>query len=152
MKILAGVWVTALVSALVPAVNIEAVLAVMTTQTGTGQAVLALTAAVGQMVGKTAWYAAGRYGAHTAWMSRRLGEHRLRAAVSKWEARANGRAGYTAGLLFVSAAAGLPPYMVMAVLAGVLRVPVPLFLLTGLAGRFLRFWAITAGVSAMLAR
>lgn len=150
MRLLAGLWVTALVSALIPAVNIEAVLAVMTTQTGTGQAILALTAAVGQMVGKTAWYAAGRYGARTAWMSRRLGERRLSAAVSKWEARANGRTGYTAGLLFVSASVGLPPYMVMAVLAGVLRVPLPLFLVTGVAGRFLRFWAIIAGVSAIL--
>ncbi len=45
-------------------------------------------------------------------------------------------------MLLCSAFAGLPPFMVMSVVAGVLRVRMWLFVSTGLVGRFLRFWIV----------
>ena len=47
-------------------------------------------------------------------------------------------------MLLVSASVGLPPYLAIALLAGVGRVPLPTFLATGLVGRFARFGAIAA--------
>ena len=49
-------------------------------------------------------------------------------------------------LNFVSAAAGFPPFFVMAVLAGTLRMNVVVFFVTGLVGRTLFFWAWLLGV------
>jgi membrane protein YqaA with SNARE-associated domain len=45
-------------------------------------------------------------------------------------------------VLLASAFAGLPPFMVMSVVAGVLRVRLWLFIGTGLVGRFFRFWIV----------
>ena len=39
-------------------------------------------------------------------------------------------------------AANLPPFMVMSVVAGVLRVRLWLFISTGLVGRFFRIWIV----------
>jgi membrane protein YqaA with SNARE-associated domain len=43
------------------------------------------------------------------------------------------------GLIFISSSTGFPPFFFVSVAAGLLRVPLPSFIVFGAAGRFLRF-------------
>jgi membrane protein YqaA with SNARE-associated domain len=75
----------------------------------------------------------------------------LRRRVAGWSGLSRveacaGRPWATGLLCFVSAAVGLPPFAVVAVLLGRFRMPVVSFLLLGGAGRLLRF-AMVAGLS-----
>lgn len=137
-----GVLALGVASALFPLINIEAALAVAAADEDAAFVVLALAAAVGQIVGKLAWYYAGRSTTSIPSIRRKLAGERWQASVERWRVRTHGRPWATAGLLFLSAFVGLPPYAVMAVLAGVLKVPVGLFVVVGLVGRFLRFWVV----------
>ena len=47
---------------------------------------------------------------------------------------------------FASAVTGFPPLAVIAVLAGTLRMNFPIFIVTVVAGRTIRFWLVLAGV------
>lgn len=141
---------SAFASALVPLINIEALLALAATQGEADGLALALTAGVGQMVGKVLWFQAGARADRLPWIHRRLQRPKAKASLEKWHERAVGRPWRTQGLLFVSALLGLPPYAIMCVVAGVLRVPFWLFLLSGLLGRTLRFWAIVGGAGVVV--
>ncbi|MCP2265324.1 VTT domain-containing protein [Promicromonospora thailandica] len=105
-------------------------------------AVLAAVAAVGQVLGKLVWYWAGAGTTRLPWLRRKLDSPRVDAAMARWRDRTDGRPVYTGAVLLASAFAGVPPFMVMSVVAGVLRVRMWLFLGTGLVGRFLRFWLV----------
>jgi membrane protein YqaA with SNARE-associated domain len=85
-----------------------------------------------------------------SWVNRHLEKPKVKASLERWHERAEGRPWFTAGLLFVSAATGFPPYAVTAVLAGILRVPFWVFLVTGTLGRGLRFWAVVGGTTSLL--
>ncbi len=137
-------------SALLPLINIEAILAVAVSQAPQHQWGLVIAATVGQMLGKTLWYWGGMNIERASWVHRHLQKPKAQAALDKWHARAEGRPWFTAGLLLVSASIGFPPYAVTAVLAGILRVPYWIFLLTGLLGRGLRFWAVVGGTTSLL--
>lgn len=137
-------------SALIPVVNIEGILAVAVSQRPDAAMSLVLAATVGQMLGKIAWYWGGMHLDRAPWINRHLEKPKPKAALERWHDRAEGRPWFTAGLLFVSAAVGFPPYAVTAVLAGVLRVPFAVFILTGLLGRGLRFWAVVAGTTSLV--
>lgn len=137
-------------SALVPLINIEAILAVAISQAPSATWALVVAATVGQMLGKTLWYWGGMHIDHAPWVSRYLEKPKVRASLERWHERAEGRPWFTAGLLFVSASIGFPPYAVTAVLAGVLRVHFWIFLLTGLLGRGLRFWAVVGSTTSVL--
>lgn len=137
-------------SALLPLINIEAILAVAITQTPSATWGLVIAATVGQMLGKILWYWGGMEADRAPWVAKYLDKPKAKAALEKWHARAEGRPWFTAGLLFVSAAAGFPPYAVTAVLAGVLRVHFAVFLITGLLGRGLRFWAVVTGTTSLI--
>lgn len=137
-------------SALVPLINIEAILAVTASQHPETVVALVVAATVGQMLGKLLWFWGGQHIDRAPWVSKHLEKPRPKATLDKWHARAEGRPWFTAGLLFFSASVGFPPYAVTAVLAGVLRVPLAVFLVTGLLGRGLRFWAIVTGTSSLL--
>ena len=137
-------------SALVPLINIEAFLVAATYRAPDVLWVLIVAATVGQMLGKTLWYWGGMHVDRAPWVSRHLKKPKAQASLAKWHERAEGRPWFTAGLLFVSASTGIPPYAVTAVLAGTLRVPFATFLLTGLLGRGLRFWAVVTGTSSLL--
>ena len=134
-------------SALIPVINIEAILAVAVTQEPKHAPALVLAAAIGQMIGKIAWYWGGREIDRAPWVHKHLAKPKPKATLDKWHARSEGRPWFTAGLLFVSAFAGFPPYAVTAVLAGVLRVPFWIFFTTGLVGPALRFAVVAAGAS-----
>lgn len=137
-------------SALLPLINIEAILALAVSQEPDHVALLLVAATVGQMVGKIAWYWGGANLDRAKWVHRHLEKPKPKAALAKWHERAEGRPVFTAGLLFVSALVGFPPYAVTAVLAGVLRVNFVVFLLTGLLGRGIRFWLVVAGTTSLL--
>lgn len=129
-------------SALIPLINIEAALALAATRDGLAFTVIAAGAAVGQIAGKVVWYYAGASSTSIPTIRKKLENPKWQASLEKWRSRTQGRPWTTAGLLFLSAFIGLPPYAVMAVLAGVLRVSMPVFLAVGLVGRFLRFWVV----------
>jgi membrane protein YqaA with SNARE-associated domain len=138
------------VSALIPVFNAEAYLAgVAATVAADADPVklwlLALLAGTGQMIGKILWYCAGRYALDWRWLKRRTSSPRWQANVAKWQRRINDRWWLAAVLLFASAVSGFPPFAVMSVLAGQLKVPAPVFVVTGLIGRTVRFGALLTG-------
>ena len=145
-----SVLVGSIGSALLPLINIEAILAVAVSQAPAAAWGLIAAATAGQMIGKVLWYWGGMHVDRAPWVHKHLQKPKAKASLDKWHARAEGRPWFTAGLLFVSAATGIPPYAVTAVLAGMLRVPFWIFMVTGLLGRGLRFWAVVAGTTSLI--
>lgn len=145
-----SVFGASIASALLPLINIEAILVVAAGREPQLVLGLVVAATLGQMVGKVLWYWGGMHVDRAPWVHRHLEKPKAKAALDRWHARAEGRPWFTAGLLFFSAASGFPPYAVTAVLAGILRVPMLIFLSTGLLGRGLRFWVIVTGTSSLL--
>ena len=137
-------------SALLPLINIEAILVVAVSQAPEAMWALVVAATVGQMLGKILWYWGGMNLDRAPWVHRQLQKPKVEASLARWHERAEGRPWFTAGLLLVSAAVGVPPYAVTAVLAGMLRVPFWIFFVTGLVGRGLRFWAVVTGTTSLL--
>jgi len=145
-----SVFGASIASALLPLINIEAILAVSISQAPSHSWALVIAATIGQMVGKILWYWGGMHVDRAPWVSRQLNKPKAKASLDRWHERAEGLPWFTAGLLFVSAALGFPPYAITAVLAGVLRVPFWIFFTTGLLGRGLRFAAVVYGTSSVL--
>ncbi len=137
------------VSALVPVFSTEVYLvglAIAQPQLHWGW--LALTAAIGQLIGKIVFYYAGRkaptlpFSLHRGRDQQRAGHwahqlHRLRDSLQQ-----NPKQMTT--VLLVSALTGLPPFAATSALAGLARLPLLTFVVTGLTGRFTRFAAIAA--------
>lgn len=140
----------AVVSAVLPLINIEAIVVLASTKGTAPGWLLVLMSTLGQMAGKLLWFYGGRELPRFRFVARRMSKPRAKAAMERWQARTQGRPGFTAGVLFVSAFVGLPPYAVLAVVAGALRVRLWVFLVTGLAGRALRFWAVIGGTTAVV--
>ena len=76
--------------------------------------------------------------------SERQNAGRWSRRLTRFQQTCHNRPVWTVGVLLASASIGLPPYLAIALLAGVGRVPLPTFLVTGLVGRFARFGAIAA--------
>ena len=128
-------------SAFVPVVNAEAYLAASAlTNSFGGVWGLAAAAAMGQMAGKSIFYLAGHRSTSWRWLRRR--EIRWTSRLARWEEWARGRPVARAALLLVSATSGLPPFALVSVLAGRMRLPFPTFLLAGFAARWVRFAAV----------
>lgn len=135
-------------SALVPIINIEAYLAVLAAVSDVDEIwVLALAAAVGQMLGKLVWYRIGVSSLGWGWVRRKVETPKAQARLELWRARTHDRPVAAGSLVLVSAIVGLPPFAVLAVVAGQLRMNLVLFLTLGLAGRWLRFVAVLGGSS-----
>jgi membrane protein YqaA with SNARE-associated domain len=146
----ASIFGASVASALLPLINIEAILAVTLSQQEGHAVALVVAATIGQMLGKTLWYWGAVEVERAPWVRRQLDKPKAQASMARWHERAEGRPWFTAGLLFVSAFTGFPPYAVTAILAGTLRVNFWIFLATGLLGRGLRFWVVVAGASTFL--
>jgi membrane protein YqaA with SNARE-associated domain len=139
-----GVFLLAFVSAFVPLVSIELAL-VTAASTGTSGALLVahvLFAAAGQMVGKSCFFLGGR-----TVLTRRATRRRGRDLVSRPRferliARASGRRAAAGSTVLVSAVTGLPPFALVAGLAGTWRLRLSSFFVLGLAGRSARFLAV----------
>ena len=129
-------------AAVVAFLALEGYLAVVAVDDTYPSVVLAAVAAAGQVAGKLLWYWAGAGTTRLPWLRRKLDSPKVSAALTRWRDRTDGRPVYTGLVLLASAFAGLPPFMLMSVVAGVLRVRMWLFLGTGLVGRFFRFWIV----------
>ena len=104
---------------------------------------LALAGAVGQVAGKMLSYLVGRGVLNTARLRSRA-KGRWVERMTRVEEWCAAHEWGPAAVTFVSAFSGLPPYALVAVLAGSLRMPWWLFAGVSLVGRFLRFWAVVS--------
>ncbi len=133
-------------SALLPLINAEIYLASVGA-VGSGKAVsLAIVAGAGQSVGKIFWYEVAKRSVETSWVQKRLSAPKVHAAYERWVAAMQGRPWYGGAVLFAAALAGIPPLLVMAAVAGALKMPYWVFLPTIFVGRSLRFWLVLQGV------
>jgi len=133
-------------SALVPLVNIEAYLGVRGSVADVEHVwVLAFVAGFGQMVGKVAWYYLGANALQWGWVRRKVETPKSQSRLETWRRRTHERPLMTGGLVLVSAFSGFPPFAVVAVVAGQLRMQLGLFLVLGLLGRWLRFAVVLGG-------
>ncbi|WP_022916946.1 YqaA family protein [Ruania albidiflava] len=102
---------------------------------------LALAGAVGQVAGKMLSYLVGRGVLSTERLRTRT-QGRWVQRMTRVEDWCSEHGWGPAAVTFVSAFSGLPPYALVAVLAGALRMPWWLFAAVSVLGRFLRFWAV----------
>lgn len=127
-----GAFVT---SALLPWVNGEAMLLSIVTLSDTDPTLLSLIATAGQMTGKSVMY----------WIGWRTGTLPAASNSGRWQAVhawfAAGRVRRWATIL-VSAIFGLPPFYLISILAGALKMGYVGFLVLGIIGRFLHFEGI----------
>lgn len=148
MREAAALLLIGFASALVPLINIEAYLGVRATvATLDGVWRLALVAAVGQMLGKLVWYHLGASALSWGWVRRRVEKPKNAARLELWRRRTHDRPAVAAALVLLSAFSGFPPFAVLAVLAGQLRMNLALFLVVGLVGRWLRFAVVLGGAA-----
>jgi membrane protein YqaA with SNARE-associated domain len=153
-------------SAIVPVINVELfVLGLVASQPQLHWLLIATAVAIGQMAGKLLYYLAARGSIRLpAWMSERMQWRRsvktdgrwrqrtkwLRAKIDALRDRCHRHPAWMAGTYGVSAVFGLPPFMAMTVLAGLVDMPLSIFLGAGLLGRFARY-AVLATFPAIFA-
>ena len=148
MRELLALLLIGFASALVPLINIEAYLSVRAAVASMqGVWLFSLVAAVGQMIGKIIWYYLGASALNWGWVRRKVEKPKTAARLETWRARTHERPVLTGGLIFVSAFTGFPPFAILSVLAGQLRMSLTLFLVIGLVGRWLRFAAVLGGAA-----
>ncbi len=141
---------TCLLSALFPLVNAEAyIVAVSLATDSTGLWVLAFVAGAGQTAGKFIWYEVARRAMDWPWVSKKLDKPDTQALLTRWRERFAAKPWLWSSVLFLSASVGLPPLLILAVVAGQLQVSRVWFGITVLLGRTLRFAAILGGLDAV---
>lgn len=134
---LLAVWLTtlgvAVASAIIPVINIELYLIGAAALAPRQMAVpLVLAATAGQMAGKVVMYFA-------ATGAVKLPGKRLQSALAGMNTALRNRPRTGGALIFASAAAGVPPFFVMAVAAGAARMNLLSFIVFGTLGRLVRF-------------
>ncbi|MDH7512355.1 MAG: hypothetical protein QHH14_05340 [Clostridiales bacterium] len=126
-------FVVAVISGVVPVVNIEIYLVWVAAFTPRSLGVpLAVLATAGQMTGKTVMYLAA---AGVLKISVRKSGEKMAAIKKKFEIWKDRLSLF----IFLSAFSGFPPFYVVSLAAGGLRINFLSFLVAGLAGRLLRF-------------
>jgi membrane protein YqaA with SNARE-associated domain len=146
MKDAVALLLLGVASALVPVINIEAYLTVRAVVADLGSVwLLGFVAAVGQMIGKLVWYHLGASSLSWGWVRRRIETPKALARLELWRRRTDERPLLAGGLVLVSALTGLPPFAIIAVVAGQLRMRLGVFLVLGLLGRWLRFVGVLGG-------
>jgi len=139
----AAVWCLALttVSAIVPWVNAEVIVLSLPTVAGSVWQLLALVmvATAGQMLGKCVVYWAGRRGAG-------LSGPKVKATLARWRARTSQRPAAPLVTVLVSSTISVPPFYLMSLVAGAIRMPFGRYLVAGSCGRLLRFCALAFSV------
>ncbi len=141
LEILGGLLLGCVVSGVVPVVNAELLVAgAAVAAPGLGVPLLAAVSATGQMITKTGLFVVAR------WATTRL-PARARAALERAAEGVGRRGGAASSVVFASAATGLPPFYGVSLAAGALGMRLRSFVVSGTAGRVLRF-----GVLAWAAR
>ena len=139
--VIAGVFLACLAGGVLPWINAELVVAGAAAVAGPTQLPgVVLAASLGHMIGKGGLYALAR------WAPQRLPE-KARSRLATSRSLADGRRAATVAVLS-SATVGLPPFYLVTLAAGVLRVPAVLFAGAGLAGLALRYTAVVWAASA----
>jgi membrane protein YqaA with SNARE-associated domain len=121
-------------SGLLPFVNAEAFLIIISSALLTKSQLLMVTAlaTLGQMTAKCTMYSVARTSFKRPPQKYEDKLARARAKLEGWR--------YGSGFfIFVSAGTGFPPLYVISILAGMLKMNFVTFLVFGLAGRFIRF-------------
>lgn len=138
------VFLVSVVAGLVPVISIEAVLvgAVIALDDGALVA-MAVLAGIGQTLGKVPYYYVGRGTISAPWLQRRAATPgRWAEQVIRWRRRAEEQPLWGAGLLAVSSFASVPPFMVVSVLAGVVRLNIVWFVVVTFVTRTARFLVV----------
>jgi membrane protein YqaA with SNARE-associated domain len=141
-----GLLGVSIASALIPLINIEVYLIGLAAVTSNNHIwFLAAVGGLGQMMGKMIWYYLGANALRWGWVRRKVETPKAQAKLELWRTRTQDRPIVGAALLFASALSGFPPFAIVAVLAGQLRMNIPIFLGVGFLGRTLRFAAFLGG-------
>jgi len=120
-------------SGFIPVMNAEIYLLTVSAVSSPAAVVpLILAAGLGQMTAKSAMYLAGRGVLSLPW-----GKHQERLDATSRKL-SNSRLG-PGGFIFVSGSVGLPPFYIVSILAGTLRIPFAVFFIPGSLGRLVRF-------------
>ena len=136
-----------ILSALVPVLNAEVYLAALAASESPPLWPMAAVAAAGQMLGKIVYYFLGKSSLDWRWIKKRTDAPKFQAGLARWRDRLEDRPWVAALLVFVSASVGLPPFAIVAVLAGTLRMSFTMFMLVGFVGRLIRFASILGAAS-----
>ncbi|QCW50576.1 hypothetical protein FE634_09415 [Nocardioides dongxiaopingii] len=134
-------------SALLPFLPIEAfIIGGAAANPGTAASIaLGVAAGAGATIGKVVWYEVARRGISSSWAQKKLSAPKVKAGYERWTARMEGRPVYAGAVMFVAASVGLPPLLVMSFVAGLLKMPMWVFLPTVLVGRSIRFSLLFLG-------
>ena len=137
--LLLGCFGGAIVSAIVPWVNAELLLlaAMPVAMKHQASVPLVIVVAFGQMTGKSVLY----WLARTAKVPR---AERLANAIERWRARFERHPRSAIAIMGVSAVSGFPPFYVISVVAGALRISFVAFLMVGSLGRLTHFGLVAA--------
>ena len=136
MGLVVGTYLYCVGSGFIPVMNAEVYLLAVSATSSPGTLLpLVLAASLGQMTAKSVMYFAGR-GVLSVPMGR--ASKRFEATSKKLSDSKLGPGGF----MFVSGFTGLPPFYVVSILAGTIRIPYPIFLVPGGVGRFFRFAVI----------
>lgn len=140
-ELVGSVFLMSVVSGAVPFVNAEIIVGAAVVASPDDAYAFVAATSVGQMIAKTALYVLAR------WLPDRLPvrakKHLDKASEKVEKVRAGGW-----GLVFVSSLTGLPPFYVVSLAAGVVKMRLVGMLLPGLAGRLIRFWALAEAAAA----
>ncbi len=146
------VWLTmfglSIASALLPFLPMEAIIVGgAAARSGVPAAIsLGIAAGAGATVGKIVWYQLANHGSNSAWAQKKLSSPKVQAGYERWTARMEGRPVYAGAIMFIAASVGIPPLLVMAVVAGLLKMPMWVFVPTVFVGRSIRFGLLFLGV------
>lgn len=137
-------FLVALVGGLFPVISVEVYLVGATALLGDAHVVaMALAAGIGQTLGKIPYYYLGRGALRLPWLQRRadrsVNSGKWAKRMSAWREKAEDRPWWTVGTVLLSALVSLPPYMLMCVLAGTVRMNPVAFAAVSLLGRSVRF-------------
>jgi len=140
-----------LLSAVFPVVNAETYVGALAAVGGDASRLwpIALIGAVGQTIGKVAFFYLGRSSLNWRWVRRKTESPKWQARMARWQRRTHQNPATVFGLVSVSAVVGLPPLAIISVLVGQLRSSIVLFVVAVFAGRTLRFAAIFAGIATL---
>jgi membrane protein YqaA with SNARE-associated domain len=127
-----GAFGGAIVSAIVPWVNAEILLLSAVAIRRDATIPLVIAVALGQMIGKSVLY----------WLARSARvphAERFTTAVERWRARFQGHPLSAVLIMGVSAVTGFPPFYIISLVAGAMRISFVAFLIVGSLGRLAHF-------------
>lgn len=127
-------------SALVPLINLEVYLIGLSALASDDRLwYLAAVGGLGQLIGKLIWYYLGANALRWGWVRKKVETPKAQAKLELWQRRVHDRPVVGALLLMVSGFSGFPPFAIVAVLAGQLRMNLVVFIMGTMVSRTLRF-------------